>query len=260
MAKRRKQEVEADGPLGESIFDHFAAVGRPLPNTPPKTVDTSELLAKIDALEKRLGNTQAEPQYPMLATGSPQQQQTRHATPADVKVDLKDMPDPATDLEAYNRELAQRVNAAVQAQTQAVGQQLSQQFEQRTATDRLWNGFREKHPEWAKFEPLVETVAKRVVSDADARGVDLQKYMFSNPDLFYQDLSKALDAGYGKLLAEGGDEDEDTDEGGDDNNRTMDLGGQPSANRARKAGGDPAKGAPSMLDDLGKVQRSMGIY
>lgn len=254
MAKRRKTEQVQDEPLGGDIFEHLAAVGRPVPNAPAKEVDTTALLAKIDALEKRLGDAASAPQYPMVNQQVQQQQQ--HVTPADVRVDLKDMPDPATDMEAYNSELAKRVNTAVQAQTQAVGTRLTQQFEQRTATDRLWNGFREKHPEWAKYEPLVETVAKRVVSDADAKGVDLQKYMFSQPDLFYSDLDKALSASYGKLLDDA--EEEEGDEG-DDNNRTSGLAGQPGVSAGKGKGAGEPKGG-SMLDDLAKVQRSMGLY
>lgn len=257
MAKRRKEE-QRDEPTGESIFDHFAAVGRPLPNTPAKSVDTAELMAKIEGLERQIAaGAKGGAEYPMLdrsrgqGGGGGQQ-----VTAADVKVDLKDMPDPATEMDAYNRELAIRVNAAVQAQAQAATDRLNQQWERRSATDKLWSGFREKHPEWAKYEPLVETVAKRVVSEADARGVDLQRYMFQNSELFYTDLDKALKASYGKLIADSDGEFEDEDEAGDDN-RTSGLSGQPSTSTAGKK---QAKQVPTMLEDLGKIQRSMGIY
>lgn len=262
MAKKRKQQTQQeDAPLGESILDHLAAMGRPVTGTTERTsqgqgLDTTALLAKIEALEQKLG--QQAPQYPMLERTAPAQQATQQLP--QVKVDLSGLPNPDEDWEGYNKGLQERINAAQQAAVHQVQTTVTAQFEQRTAIDRLWSGFREKYPEWAAYEPLVESVSRRVVSEAENRGVDLERYLFSTSDLFYGDLEKALKAGYGKLLEEGeeGEEEGDDQDTREPDGRTSGLDGPLGAVRHGKSK-EPTKG-PSMLDDLAKVQRSMGLY
>jgi len=264
MAKRKKQEAVED--VG-NIFDHFAKVGRPTPApgqglSEKQPVTSEALLARIDALEKQNNALQERREYPMLAPAAPQE---RRVGPGDMKLDLvTNMPDRDVDPEGWAREQQTRIAAFAQSQAQAARQEVEGRFEQRAAADRLWAGFASKYPGWAKYEPLVETVASRVANDAQGRGVDLQKYMFGSPELFYQDLDTALKASYGKLL-------EDADEElGDDGDDGEDEGATPMDGRTagihanvetptRGKGEEKTKGG-DMFDDLKAVQRAMGIY
>ena len=269
MAKGKKKVQQAateggDEPVG-SIFDHFAAMGRPLNGTPDsrqaqKPVTSEELLGKIAGLEEQNKELQAasrDRQYPMLIAGEQQQQ---HVDPSKLKVDLTGLPDQLEKPAEYNQQLQERVNAAIAAQVTTATRQVQAQFEQRSQADRLWQGFREAHPEWAKYEPLVESVATRVASDASARGVDLKKYMFQNPTLFYEDLANALTAGYGKLVTEGdeGEGEQEPETGDVQRTAGIDAGGAPGQGPKLQEQAKPKAG--DMMTDLANVQRSMGLF
>lgn len=266
MAKRKKQEAVQED-VG-NIFDHFAKVGRPTPangqGVTDKTPVTSEaLLARIDALEQQNRALQDKREYPMMAPAAAQE---RRVNPADLQLDLvTNMPDRDVDPEGWAREQQTRIAAFAQSQAQAARQEVEGRFEQRAAADRLWAGFASKYPGWAKYEPLVESVASRLANDAQGRGVDLQRYMFGSPEMFYQDLDTALKASYGKLL-EDADEELD-DEGEEDEGDVI-----PGVTDGRTAGinanvetpkrgtGEEKPKSGDMFDDLKAVQRAMGIY
>lgn len=264
--KKKKKQVTQEAPIGD-IFSHFEKVGR-LEATGEKAPapDQTALLKQIEEQGAKLKELTEDRtrQFPMVApTAASPQQHT--VDPAKVKVDLTGLPNRDDDPDGYYREYTTRVNAAIQAQTEAVSRNLTTQFERERQADRLWNGFKQAYPQWAKYESLVETVTNRTAQDLQNKGVDLQRLMTGNPTLFYKEIEHSLSQQYGKLLeAEGGAGDEEEGEEED----TSPMAGFDPARADFSTDGKPAakgrtdvqpKPEPDMFDDLRAVQRRMGI-
>lgn len=270
MAKK-KQVKEA--PV-KDIFAHFEeqgrieAVGK---REPP--VDNTALLKQIEEQGKQIKELteNRSRDFPMLAPNSSNGQPVVTVDPAKLKVDLAGLPNRDEDPEGYAREYNTRVNAALEAKAEAVRRDLTSQFEQQRAADRLWNGFKQAYPQWAKFESLVETVTNRTAQDLQAKGVDLQRLMTGNPALFYKEIEHSLAQQYGKLIedggsnATGGDEDEDDDAPGlesdpmqyDPARADFSTDGKPASKTGPTV--SQGKNEPDMFDDLRAIQRRMKI-
>ena len=264
----RRRQPAAETESGGDIFAHFERHGRSLNDGTPATpaqkteVDNAALIERISRLEGSLEEARA--RGPYAAPAAPAQTQTRVAA-KDVKFDPTGLPDPLEDKDKYNTELALRINAAMQAQAEAVRQEVTQKFQGEGASERLWQGFTKQHSEWAEYPELVETVAVRVTQDAIAKGIDPQKYMFQNTEAFYADVAKQLNDRYGAVVD--GDRREpgerrgqrQTDPNEDDGRAVATFGGQESGGRYSQRRSAENEG-PGMIEDLHAIQRKMGIF
>jgi len=276
MAKvtTRRRQAAAETESGGDIFAHFERHGRSLNDGQPVVTsrkdgeDNTALLERISRLEGRLEEANNRPQYVPVQQ---QQQTVARVTAKDVKFDPTGLPDPLEDKDKYNTELALRINAAMQAQAEAVRQEVTQKFQGEGASERLWQGFTKQHSEWADYPELVETVAVRVTQEAIAKGIDPQKYMFQNTDAFYADVARQLNDRYGAVV-EGredngfvqpdrlpGQRQRRQDPNEDDGRAVATFGGQESGGRYTQRRSADNEG-PGMIEDLHAIQKKMGIF
>ncbi len=270
-----------DSPFGQEpdTFDHLGIENPLKKQSKADPVDKSaELLGKIEALTSTVEDLKSQNQRLMAAGPSYQApvQQVAQVDPAKLKVDFTGLPDPLDNRAEYDRQLAERINAAIEGRTHAVREEVTREQTARQSREQLWNDFKTRHEAWADYPDLVATVAEQLVRKAQAQGIDPQRYMFVNSQGFHDDIAKELSAKYGRLVADQDDEgDEPTGRGDgtvegvlrrggpeqfDDAGRTsvlggLEAGGRPS-DRAQR-GGKP----PQTYDkDIQDVQRAMGLY
>jgi len=265
----KKKRAAPQPAIAESIFDHFEGRGfgsEPTGQDKPEKVDSASLMERIAKLEtERDELRRAQYMAPAAAPQAPQ----HHIDPAKLTLDLKDLPDAVDKPADFQAELARRINAVVETRVHAVKQEVSEGQDQAAAADRLWSGFSTAHPEWADYPQLVGVVAKQVVEDATSRGIDPQKYVLGNPELYFEDVNKALRAKYG-ALAKG---EEDVDEEGEAPGLTPSQREAPDADEdagrtggifgGAESGGRPSQGGTArpgdMMKDLMAVQARMGL-
>jgi hypothetical protein len=228
-----------------------------------------DLQKQVADLAKQLERSNTE-RLATIAAGTPVfQQQTPLEQP---QVDTSGLPDPITDPEGFNKGLNDRISRAVETAQRNVSIEQSNQQSIQQRADALWEDFSEKYPWLKDKQDLVEFVAGKVAQRAQGKGLDLSRYMFVTPDLFFGDVIKGLgDLG----VTQPSDEDPDgasgdtpataqgapqrPAQGSEPPDRTAGLfGGQDS-------GGRPAKGAEQdtpgdMLKDLKDLQRASGYF
>lgn len=203
-----------------------------------------ELLAKIAALEARLGSLSA----PLPQRTEP----TPPAAPGVLKLD--GLPDPTVDPEGYARELQTRMADHQRQQVDYNNWQNDQRKKEEGRTAALWQDFAIKYGDYAEDKAKAEFAAQQVAQRAMARNIDVGRYMFEHTDRFLAEVVQVYDQVFGKP---GQDEDE-PDETTRPATRTAGIfGGQES-------GGKPAGGKQppqsDMIKELHDVQRKLGLY
>ena len=213
---------------------------------------TEELLARIDAMGTRL--EQAERANMALTTVVPVASAT--VDPKSEAIDLTTgMPDLITEPEAYQRELNLRIEKAFQARTSRQQQANQQANQQSQASDTLWADFIEAQPEMAEDPDRVEYVTIQVVRKAQARGLDVQRYMHGNRERFIADVAKEYERVFGKP----GDDtkgDEPDNKGDEPDRSTSIFGGQEGGYQTPKI----PKGGSDMIKDIKDMQRASGFW
>lgn len=257
-------------PFWDFIEGRTGAQGASTAKTPANQPDMAALLARIDGLEANLGEKDAQiarlSQVPASQTANSGYQ----VNPADLQVSHEGLPDRDADPAGYDRMLTTRINAAMQARDYALRQEYQTRQTQQSATERVWNTFNEKYPEWAGHKKLIGATAQELVADALARGMDAERYMFGTSDVFCDDIVKSLQKdGYGALVEDHGEEEEPATPAA---RRTMRPGGVSEEEDAGRTGGimggTESGGAPTpgknkggdFIDDLKAVQSRLGIY
>jgi len=268
MAKvtTRRRQQPAEQPQNDDIFAHFERHGRSLNEDATQTrkeapdAGQTALLERISKLEGSLEEARSSRQW---AAPQAAERPVARVAAKDVKFDPTGLPDPLEDKDKYNTELALRINAAMQAQAQAVREEVTSKFQGEGASERLWNGFTKEHSEWAEYPELVETVAVRVTQEAIAKGIDPQKYMFQNTSAFYADVAKQLNDRYGAVIESDGESPrrraEPRDPNEDDGRAVATFGGQESGGRPAQRRSAENEG-PGMIEDLHAIQRKMGLF
>jgi hypothetical protein len=288
MPRKRTKAAAPAVPQEDNIFDYFAKNGRmdlvpqdlrpaPAQAAPQKADDdkTAALLERINRLEGQLTDSRRA----SLQSSAPSAPHTTvDPTLKAVQVSMDGLPDPSVDLAGYNSQLQTRINAAIQAQTEAVRQESRAATEQNSATEKLWAQFRRNYPEWAEHEGLVDMVATRVANRAVQQGLDGQKYVLGNSDLFLADVAKELQTQYGRLL-----DDDESEEGVEGEPPTAEKGRNVAPTRrpaqqdelddgrtagimgGNESGGKPVAGKPTsqgsdMIKDLQDIQKATGFY
>jgi hypothetical protein len=260
MAKKKKAAPTPN------MFDYLDSLQGEVKKEP--ATDVEALRAQIAEQGRLLAEmqSQGQRQYPMVQTTAPAVATTHHVDPAKLTVSTEGLPDRDADPDAYWREYNTRVNASMLAQTKAVRDQLTAQFEQERNAERLWNGFKETYPAWGKYTSLVETVSNRVFTDLENKGVDVRRLIQGQPEKFYSEVDSALRQQYGKLVddvpAGGGSEEDEEEEFLDPSDPALvaGVGGAGSGAPSQGAGQRSKPSAePDMLSDLKAIQQRMGI-
>lgn len=222
----------------------------------------AKLNARLDALEKENQRLSRANASLMSATGS--SQGTQPKPPEKPKgVDLSGLPDPTEDPEKYHKALNERINSAMDAYGNYV-QQSRQSQEQSEATRQerlsaLWEDFSESHPELADKEDIVSFAAQNAVKRAQRKGLDVDKYMFVNSEVFFDDVTREVE----RVKKQFGDDqdtgkDKDQDEDDLDTARTAGIfGGQESGGKPNKGKGQDKPG--SLIEELQAIQKKEGF-
>jgi hypothetical protein len=216
------------------------------------TDDATTLKALQDQIAKLSGDLDNQRQTNMALMAQPMIQ----AAPQAPSVNMKNLPDPTLDPEAYAAEVAQRTTAYIgqvqqlqQAQAASVGQSDRR-------VEALWQDFNEKYPQFSKNPDQVEFAATKVAERAKARGIDVGKYIFGAAPVFMADVAKEMEKVFGKPV----DPDADDEATGDDVRTAGIAGGQESGGRAVKAEDrGPAFQPNSMFGDVQAWQARTGF-
>jgi hypothetical protein len=225
MAKKTQKTAEPAGRLQMPDLQWL--------ETPEEKEATAKAAGKDDATT--LAQLQA--QIAKLTTDLDNQRQTNTALlsqplvqvqPQAPQIDMKNLPDPTLEPEAYASEVARRTTAYIGAVEQVRSAQAQAAGQQNGRVDQLWEDFGEKYPQYADRADQVEYAATKVAQQAQKRGLDVNKYIFGASSVFMADVAKEMEKVFGKSGVED-DEDDEPD------NRTAGLFG------GNESGGKPVK-------------------
>lgn len=216
----------------------------------PKGPTTEELLARLEAMDQRMqefGRTQ-------MAATQPIQTPTITA-PAEPKLDMSNMPDPVYASADYNRVLSERVSKFAQDRLEWESNKrqstASAAESQKNRADQLWTDFSTKYSDYAEDEEKVELAMQSVVKNAQKRGIDLERYMFTHQDQFMRDVVTKMDNLFGKPGSAKAEEDEE-----EAVRTVMPAHGSVFPSKVTKtedAGGD-------FISEIHEMQRKSGFY
>lgn len=185
-------------------------------------------------------------------------------------IDLKGLPDPLTDADGYNAALSERISGAIANGIALNANAGAAHANAASRADQLFEDFTEKFDAYSEFPDRVQFAAEKVAARAQARGLDVQKYMFATPDRFFADVVREYDGTFGKPEDEGDTGVDETDEGADvvgqrqpleadesDDGRSASIfGGQNPTGGKKTATQQPS----DMIKDMQDLQRASGFY
>lgn len=203
------------------------------------------LLERLAKLEGELAESRRQQAFQGFASSTQTTQAKVEPKRDSFEVDLKGLPDPVSHPDKYSEEYAKRIQAAVDRRMDAERSAMAQQQERAGLAQRVWDGFKAAQPDWAKHELLVQAAAGKISNDMAAKGVDMEKLLKQQPDLFYGEVTSLLEKQYPQLKGEKSEEDDDT------THRTAGVfGGTPG----KASGGDEP---PSSMEDNEAFLRSL---
>lgn len=206
-------------------------------------VSLKDLLLQIKTLNERVAT--GEQERLALMTQAPRVEDTPKA-PGEMSID--GLPDPVAYPDEYAKELNKRIQASVAERFEYQTKQNNQARSQENRVKGLWDDFSIAHPDIAQEKDRVEFAAQKVAARAQARGIDLDRYMFANSQTFFRDIAGEYNKLFPKVEAQ---------EVEEDANRSQSIfGGVDSMNRVQPKA--PEKG--DMIADLHNIQRKMGLF
>lgn len=260
MAKRpvtkRREKAETES-IQESIFDALAGAGAASMNgtsrvqeskreTSDPEVTTAALLEQIGALKGEIASM-SQTHSALMA------QPLVTATVEPPKVVAPEFPDPTVYPVEYARAVAEYTVALQRREYETQKRENAQRVEQTNKYDTLFEDFAEAYPELAEDEDRMQFAATKAVNDAKKRGLDPDKYMFTNSARFFKDVARQYETVFGKDEAQ----DEPEREERDDNSRSASIFGGLERGPRGKPSTPPAG---DMIKDLQDVQRKLGIF
>ncbi len=162
-----------------------------------------------------------------------------------------------SDPEAYHSALETRIQSRIDSAVSVSERASADAAKSSGRIDALWNEFSATHPDHAENTKLTEFCATKVAEQADAKGLDLNTYMFTNSKQFFSDIVSEMNTMLPKpeeKKAEGDPKKAEEDE----LNRTggifggLETGGSPSSGQ-EEVGGD-------LISDLTELQRKSGYF
>lgn len=220
MAKRRPANVTADDILKQMYPDLMTSDDYEQ-KTEQKT-DTGGVDPKVAALEAQLNALQGQIGNLDAANRALMNQSNVDIAPQPPQINYDDAPDPQVDPKGY-MEFNQRATLALldwkerefewrQNQTRRAANQV----------DTLWSDFSSNYGAYAKDSEKVEVAADKVLKRAQAKNVNVDKYMYTNSDKFMADVAKEYDRLFGKPQ-DADDDDDAFDFDGDGDDRSAGL-------------------------------------
>lgn len=203
--------------------------------------------AKAEPTVSDLQREIAQLQGRLEAVSSRPVQQVRQAVqqdqpPVPPQINYDNAPNPIDDPAGYAKFVRETTQAQIDYEKAAYAYQNRQAQVAATRNNSLWDDFSTKYKPYAGDPEKVEAATGVVLSRAQAKGVDINEYMYGNTDQFMKDVAAQMDKLYGKP-SEGDDDDDYVDVESDDepDNRTAGLLG--GATAGGKAAASP-KEAP----------------
>lgn len=234
-----------------------------------QTVDLSALQGRIKALEDR--NSRLERTNVALLSQSPTVE--RRDEPQEISFD--GLPDPVEDPKGYVKGLQDRIMGSVKQQMSQQNAQDMQVRQDQSRINELWNDFtsRDEYKDLADDVNRVKIATQQVVDRMQSRGLDVNKYMFTTRDLFFEDVKKEYESLFGVIAAEVDDDadDDDDDEtpmtrkgkrgtvSDDDDGRSESIFGSIVGSNSSKKGKRAPQGT-SMVEDIRQMQEESGIW
>lgn len=173
----------------------------------------ADLQAKIAGLEGTVAATRDRPvQDPAIQLGPP-------APPV-----FPDLPNPAEDPNGYRDAVLAQTQALIKYEKDLYQYQNRQTAASSAKSNDLWADFSTKYEDYAENEERIEIATTRIIQKAQARGVDVDKFMYGNRDGFMKQVVDEYDRLFGKPVID----DTDTDEDDDDNRASVMGAGAPS--------------------------------
>jgi hypothetical protein len=271
--KRRRKE-----PSQASMFNQLSDYAEGLPSDdnrgdgdtkPPTETD------RIAALERTIQLLQEQQERTEAANVALTARAAPPVAPTPPKgVSFEGLPDPVDDPAGYSRELNARIDTMIQERLNydAASRQHANQSAQ--TKDALWDDFKEEFPEYAEDEDRVGFVTQKVLKRAQARGLDIERYMTGNSQRFYGDIVKEYNTVFGAPQPDDEAEDDYEDTRPAPRRRARDeseprgrtdgiFGGiDPGAGRGRGRGREaPDDNQPGdMIKELQEMQRKTGYW
>lgn len=274
----RKKKPEPDAPVG-TILEHMGVTDPKGDEAPgagdAPEVDAAALQKQIADLNKQVDRLTSS-QLSLLSSGLGAAVTPAGGTPTQPDlptVNLDGLPDQLTDPEGYQKGLNDRLTATIQDTVKVVTAneqaKVSRDKSYDTRVEGLWSDFTEAHPELADHTDLVEFAAGAVAKKAQAKGLNVEQYMFTTRDQFFSDIVSEVDKRFGAVIAQGdGEKDDDTpavngakpakkDEGTDTRTAGV-FGGEMSPGSTLKDNKGEKPG--DFIKDLMDVQRASGFF
>jgi hypothetical protein len=285
MPKKQKGAAKAAQDDGVDIFAQLGWDRLSEPKEEPVEDDARAEEDRVKALEAKLAkldervavsartNAALLSQSPVVVSGPQKDDEPP-------KIDTSGLPDPVSDPEGHTAQLTARIAAAVEARAvkriEAIAAENAARAEQVNRTKQLWDQFEENYPDLADNRDFVEIAAVRVAEKAQARGVDMQKYMTVGAEQFLADVAEETKRRFGKAIEAERDttdeEEEPTADNSADGNiqmqsvlekmnggRTVGIqGGIPTGGGAKGKGKNDE--GSDFIADIHQLQRKLGLY
>lgn len=169
--------------------------------TPKGLTPAEATVLRAEIARMQQGNEQLQRTVAALMAQPQPQPQQRQEESLVVPADLSNMPDPSVDRAAYDAELSKRLAASTDATfrraTQASNshqQTVNAQSQARDAKlNKLWADFGAAHPELVAnphVKSIVDQAARERAADIAAQGLDVERYIFANPEGFLDELAR----------------------------------------------------------------------
>ena len=259
MAKQISTTKKGDLPAPTSILDHFGVGDKPKepePEPDKKAVDVDALVARLDRLEQ---DNQTLQQSNLALMSTPRQEYNPPPAQAPTPGIMEGLPDPVSEPESYGKELERRITDRIDnALTQQSGVH-DQQQKTSGRIEALWGEFAEhpKYKDYAENVDRVEFAATKVAKRAEAKGLNIDKYMFTTSEQFFSDIAVEMDKTFPKAEPDAKKKDGDKPKGEEEERTGGIFGGLES-------GGKPAEDAKAeagdMLEDITELQRKSEYF
>lgn len=264
----RKSETEFSNPIAQ-IFDDV--------DNEDNRVKETDKVAELEAALKEL-RAQREEERSNALLSAPSTWQSQVTDPVEVNPNTIQLPDPALDPDGYANAVQRRAELAVDNRRNREDRQRKFEDDIDTKVSDLWADFGQEYPDIAKRRVRVDFIATQVVKKATAKGLDINRYMFgAGRDRFMRDVASEYENEFGEEPAE--DNFEDNSRSSNSEARASRRARTATRNRSEddegrsagvfggnESGGRPARrevneeNAPSMVDDLQKLQKQSGFF
>lgn len=218
-----------------------------------KTTDEryAALEARFKELEAKSGEREKQLRADLIRSMNLRPQTEAAAPKAPAAPDYKGLPDP--DDENYHEELAKRQAVWYQQVQAAQAAQGHSATSQKARADALIEEFKRLHPEQAKDMERVRIAADLAWSKGQQRGMDMDRFAYGSPELFFEDVLSEHARLFGKGEVVEKREEPETME------RALGIFGGMEGHSAPKGREERVEELGSLTGDLKSLQKTAGL-